>query len=104
MLRTLLFLTVLAGALTDSALTKAPDADCALRSETKGIPAAIEGAITGARGQGSSLHEGPPNIRSAHAVRVTREGRSANLCTPDLARLDRPRQSPWPLHAGRNSS
>ena len=32
-----------------------------------------------ARGQGSSLHEGPVNTRSAHDVRFTRRGRSANL-------------------------
>ena len=47
MLRTLLLLTMLAGALTDSALAQAPDAGCALPSEPKGIPAAIDAAITG---------------------------------------------------------
>ena len=47
MLRTLFVLTILAGALTDSALAQAPDAGCALPSEPKGIPAAIDAAITG---------------------------------------------------------
>ena len=47
MLRTLLLLTILAAALTDSALAQAPDAGCALPSEPKGIPAAIDAAITG---------------------------------------------------------
>ena len=40
-----------------------------------------------ARGQGSSLHEGPINTRSAHEVRFARRGRSANLYAPDLGRL-----------------
>src|SRR6476661_1239399 len=47
MLRTLFLLTILAGALTDSALAQAPDAGCALPSEPKGIPAAIDAAISG---------------------------------------------------------
>ena len=47
MLRTLFLLTILAGALTDSALAQAPDAGRALPSEPKGIPAAIDAAITG---------------------------------------------------------
>src|SRR5205814_2493072 len=47
MLRTLFSATILAGALTGSALAQAPDAGCALPSEPKGIPAAIDAAITG---------------------------------------------------------
>src|SRR5947207_5136490 len=47
MLRTLFLLTILVGALTDSALAQAPDAGCRLPSEPKGIPAAIDAAITG---------------------------------------------------------
>src|ERR1700704_3440567 len=47
MLRTLFLLTILAGALTDSALAQSPDAVCALPSEPTGIPAAIDAAITG---------------------------------------------------------
>jgi hypothetical protein len=47
MLRTLFLLTILAGALTDGALAHTPDAGCALPSEPKGIPAAIDAAITG---------------------------------------------------------
>src|SRR5437588_9150285 len=47
MLRTLFLLTILAGALTDSAMAQAPDAGCALPSEPKGIPAALDAAITG---------------------------------------------------------
>src|SRR5438552_7723178 len=47
MLRTLFLLTILAGALTDSALAQAPDAGCALPSEPEGIPAAIDAAISG---------------------------------------------------------
>jgi hypothetical protein len=47
MLRILMLLTILAGALTDSALAQAPDAGCTLPSEPKGIPAAVDAAITG---------------------------------------------------------
>src|SRR5436305_6271321 len=47
MLRTLFLLTILAGALTDSALAQAPHSGCALPSEPEGIPAAIDAAITG---------------------------------------------------------
>jgi hypothetical protein len=47
MLRTVLILTILGGALTDSALTQAPGAGCMLPSEPKDIPAAIDAAITG---------------------------------------------------------
>ena len=48
MLRTLFAATNLAGALAGSAMAQAPDADCALPSEPKWIPAAIDAAITGA--------------------------------------------------------
>ena len=37
----------LAGAQTDGAMAQAPDVGCALPSEPKGIPAAIDAAITG---------------------------------------------------------
>jgi hypothetical protein len=37
----------LAGAQTDGAIAQAPDAGCALPSEPKGIPAAIDAAISG---------------------------------------------------------
>ena len=47
MLRTLFVLTILAGALVGSAMAQTPDAGCALPSEPKGIPAAIDAAITG---------------------------------------------------------
>ena len=47
MLRTLCLLTILAGALTESALAQAPDAGCALPSEPRGIPAALDAAISG---------------------------------------------------------
>jgi hypothetical protein len=47
MLRTLFVLTILAGGLTGSALAQTPDAGCALPSDPKGIPAAIDAAITG---------------------------------------------------------
>ena len=47
MLRTLFSATILVGALTGSALAQAPDAGCALPSEPKGIPAAIDAAISG---------------------------------------------------------
>jgi hypothetical protein len=44
-----LFATILAGALAGSALAlaHAPDAGCALPSEPKGVPAAIDAAIIG---------------------------------------------------------
>ena len=47
MLRTLFSATILAGALAGTAMAQAPDAACALPSEPKGIPAAIDVAITG---------------------------------------------------------
>src|SRR5215831_19617671 len=47
MLRTLFSTTILAGALAGTAMAQAPDAGCALPSESKGIPAAIDAAITG---------------------------------------------------------
>jgi hypothetical protein len=47
MLRTLILATILAGALTASAMAQAPDAGCALPSEPKGIPAALDAAISG---------------------------------------------------------
>ena len=47
MLRTLFSGTILAGALAGTAMAQAPDAGCALPSEPKGIPAAIDAAISG---------------------------------------------------------
>jgi hypothetical protein len=47
MLRTLFSATILAGTLSGSAMAQAPDAGCALPSEPKGIPAAIDAAISG---------------------------------------------------------
>jgi hypothetical protein len=59
-----LLATLLAGALAGSALAQSPDASCALVSEPEGIPAALDAGDHRARGQGSSLHEGPVNTRS----------------------------------------
>jgi hypothetical protein len=47
MLRTLLSATILAGALTGSAMAQTKDAGCALPSAPEGIPAAIDAAISG---------------------------------------------------------
>ena len=47
MLRALFLATILAGALAGSAMAQAPDAGCALPSEPKGIPAALDAAISG---------------------------------------------------------
>ena len=47
MLRTLWLATILAGALAGRAMAQTPDAGCALPSDPKGIPAAIDAAITG---------------------------------------------------------
>jgi hypothetical protein len=47
MLRTLFSTTILAGALAGSAMAQATDAGCALPSEPKNIPAALDAAITG---------------------------------------------------------
>jgi hypothetical protein len=47
MLQTLFSATILAGALAGSAMAQAPDAGCWLPSEPKGIPAALDAAITG---------------------------------------------------------
>jgi len=47
MLRTLFSATILVGALAGTAMAQAPDAACALPSEPKDIPAALDAAITG---------------------------------------------------------
>jgi hypothetical protein len=47
MLRTLFSATILAGALAGTAMAQAPDAGCVLPSETTGIPAAVDAAISG---------------------------------------------------------
>ena len=47
MLRTLLSATILAGALAGNVMAQAPDAGCAFPSEPKGIPAAVDAAISG---------------------------------------------------------
>jgi hypothetical protein len=47
MLRTLFSAAMLAGALAGSAMAQAPETGCALPSDPKGIPAAIDAAITG---------------------------------------------------------
>jgi hypothetical protein len=47
MLRTLFSATILAGALTGTALAQAPDAGCVLPSEPEGIPAVLDAAISG---------------------------------------------------------
>ena len=47
MLRTLFSATILAGALAGTAMAQAADAACALPSEPKDIPAALDAAITG---------------------------------------------------------
>src|SRR6204780_5723980 len=47
MLRTLFSATILAGVLAGSAMAQAPDAGCALPSEPKGIPTALDAAISG---------------------------------------------------------
>src|SRR5690242_9693018 len=47
MLRTIFSATILAGALAGRAMAQTPDAGCALPSDPKGIPAAIDAAITG---------------------------------------------------------
>jgi hypothetical protein len=47
MVRTLFSATILVGALAGSAMAQAPGAGCALPSEPKGIPAALDAAISG---------------------------------------------------------
>jgi len=47
MLRTLFLTTILAGVLAGTAMAPAPDAACALPSDPKDIPAALDRAITG---------------------------------------------------------
>jgi hypothetical protein len=47
MLQALFLGTILTGALAGSAMAQAPDAGCTLPSEPKGIPAALDAAITG---------------------------------------------------------
>jgi hypothetical protein len=47
MLRSVFLATILAGALAGSAMAQAPDAGCTLPSESEGIPAALDAAITG---------------------------------------------------------
>jgi hypothetical protein len=52
LLRALFSKTILAGVLAGSAMAQAPDAGCALPSEPKGIPAALDAAITGPADKG----------------------------------------------------
>jgi hypothetical protein len=47
MLRTLFSATILAGALAGTAMAQTPDAGCPLPMEPKGIPSAIDAAISG---------------------------------------------------------
>jgi len=47
MLRVLFSATILARALAGTAMAQAPDAGCVLPSETTGIPAAVDAAISG---------------------------------------------------------
>ena len=47
MLRTLFSATLLAGMLAGTAMAQAPEAACALPSDPKNIPAALDAAITG---------------------------------------------------------
>jgi len=47
MLRTVLFATILAGALAERAMAQAPDTACALPAEPEGIPAVLDAAISG---------------------------------------------------------
>jgi hypothetical protein len=79
MLRTLFSATILVGALTGRALAQAPDAGCALPSESEGIPAALDAAITGPADKDRDCMKALVNTRSAHDLRFTRDGRSANL-------------------------
>ena len=47
MVRTLLSVTILAGALAGSAMAQPPDAGCVLPKEPADIPAALDSAISG---------------------------------------------------------
>ena len=69
----------LAGAQTDGAMAQAPDAGCALPSEPKGIPAAIDAAISGPADKDRACMKTLLMTRSAHGVRFNRRGRSAKL-------------------------
>ena len=104
MLRTLFSATILAGALAGSAMAQAPDAGCALPSEPKGIPAAIDAAITGAADKDRACMKALliPEARMMF-VSIGADG-TPSYTNPDLGRLDRPRQSPWPHHAGRKAA
>ena len=104
MLRTLFSATILAGALAGSAMAQAPDAGCALPSEPKGIPAAIDAAITGPADKDRACMRALLIPEARMIVRFNRRGRDARLHHPDPGRLDRPRQSPWPRHAGREAA
>src|SRR5438309_11728371 len=73
MLRTLFSATILAGALARSAMAQAPDAGCALPSEPKGIPAAIDAAISGPADKDRACMKALL-IPDAHDVRLNRRG------------------------------
>ena len=79
MLRTPFAAMILAGALAGSAMAQAPDAACALPSEPKGIPAAIDAAISGPADKDRACMKALLIPRRAHDVRFTRRGRNAKL-------------------------
>jgi len=60
-------------------MAQAPDAGCALPSEPKGIPAAIDAAITGPADKDRACMKALLIPEGAHDVRFTWRGRSAKL-------------------------
>jgi len=81
------------------------DAGCRLcvAFGTRGIPAALDAAITGPATR-IDLHEGPVSTRSAHDVVSIGADGAPSYRLETLEQLDRPRQSPWPRHAGRKAA
>ena len=69
----------LAAVQTNGAMAQTPDARLCVAIGTRAHSRRARRGDQRARGQGSSLHEGPVNTRSPHDVRFTRRGRNAKL-------------------------
>lgn len=104
MLRTLFSATILACAFAGSVMAQAPDAGCALLSEPKDIPAAIDAAITGPPDKDRACMKALL-IPEARMMFVSLGAKGAPTYTlQTLDEWDRSRQSSWPHHAGRKAA
>src|SRR5215831_10133702 len=104
MLRAMFLAAILAGALAGSAMAQVPDAGCALPSEPKGIPAALDAAITGPADKDRACMKAllTPEARMMFVSLGAEGAPSYRLETVDDW-INRG-QSPWPRHAGREAA